>query len=130
MSRIFLAATRKFRPLPFRDRQVLSLRLDDTVPEILNQLNPLSQGQLLKMLKLRCHTQILPHLSLTNKRIPRTGRSHGHADSAERTLAAAYGIKPRGYTKFLPDWPSIVDIEKPEDLADLKVRKKAWKASN
>lgn len=96
MSRIFLAATRKFRPLPFRDRQVLSLRLDDTVPEILNQLNPLSQGQLLKMLKLRCHTQILPHLSLTNKRIPRTGRSHGHADSAERTLAAAYGIKPRG----------------------------------
>ena len=44
-------------------------------------------------------------------------------------LARQYGVKPRGYTKFLPDWPSIVDIEKPEDLANLKVRKKAWKAS-
>lgn len=45
-------------------------------------------------------------------------------------LARQYGVKPRGYTKYLPDWPSIVDIEKPEDLADLKVRKKAWKASS
>ena len=44
-------------------------------------------------------------------------------------LARQYGVKPRGYTKLLPDWPSIVDIEKPEDLADLKARKKAWKAS-
>ena len=44
-------------------------------------------------------------------------------------LARQYGVKPRGYAKFLPDWPSIVDIEKPEDLADLKARKKAWKAS-
>jgi uncharacterized HhH-GPD family protein len=44
-------------------------------------------------------------------------------------LAKQYGVKPGGYTKYLPDWPSIVDIEKPEDLADLKVRKKAWKAS-
>jgi uncharacterized HhH-GPD family protein len=44
-------------------------------------------------------------------------------------LAKQYGVKPRGYTKYLPDWPSIVDIKTPEDLADLKVRKKAWKAS-
>ncbi len=44
-------------------------------------------------------------------------------------LAKHYGVKPRGYTKYLPDWPSIVDIKKPEDLAELKVRKKAWKAS-
>jgi uncharacterized HhH-GPD family protein len=45
------------------------------------------------------------------------------------TLAKHYGIKPRGYTKYLPDWPSIVDIKTPEDLNKLKVRKKAWKAS-
>jgi uncharacterized HhH-GPD family protein len=44
-------------------------------------------------------------------------------------LAKHYGIKPRGYTKHLPDWPSIVDIKNPEDLAELKVRKKAWKAA-
>lgn len=44
-------------------------------------------------------------------------------------LAKHYGIKPRRYTKYLPDWPSIVDIENPEDLAELKVRKKAWKAA-
>ena len=44
-------------------------------------------------------------------------------------LAKHYGVKPKGFTKYLPEWPSIVDIKKPEDLAELKVRKKAWKAS-
>jgi uncharacterized HhH-GPD family protein len=44
-------------------------------------------------------------------------------------LAKHYGVKPKGFTKYLPDWPSIVDIKTPEDLADLKVRKKAWKAA-
>lgn len=44
-------------------------------------------------------------------------------------LATHYGVKPRGFTKYMPDWPSIVDIKKPEDLAVLKVRKKAWKAA-
>lgn len=44
-------------------------------------------------------------------------------------LATQYGVKPRGYTKYMPDWPSVVDIKKPEDLAELKARKKAWKAA-
>lgn len=44
-------------------------------------------------------------------------------------LATHYGIKPRGYTKHVPDWPSIVDIKTPEDLPALKARKKAWKAA-
>ncbi len=44
-------------------------------------------------------------------------------------LAKQFDVKPRGYTKHLPDWPSIVDIKKPEDLEELKARKKAWKAS-
>jgi len=44
-------------------------------------------------------------------------------------LARHYGVKPRGYTKYLPDWPSIVDIKTPDDLGDLRARKKAWKAT-
>ncbi|MGI9665935.1 MAG: HhH-GPD-type base excision DNA repair protein [Acidimicrobiia bacterium] len=44
-------------------------------------------------------------------------------------LATQYGVKPRGYTKHMPDWPSVVDIKSPEDLAELKVRKKEWKAA-
>ena len=44
-------------------------------------------------------------------------------------LATQYDVKPRGYTKVVPDWPSVVDIKKPDDLAALKERKKAWKAS-
>jgi uncharacterized HhH-GPD family protein len=44
-------------------------------------------------------------------------------------LAKRFGVKPRGYTKHLPTWPSIVDVTSPEDLAELKARKKAWKDS-
>ena len=44
-------------------------------------------------------------------------------------LAKRFGIKPKGYTKYLPSWPSIVDVTSPDDLADLKMRKKAWKES-
>ena len=44
-------------------------------------------------------------------------------------LAKRFDIKPRGYTKHLPTWPSIVDVAGLEDLGDLKARKKAWKES-
>ena len=44
-------------------------------------------------------------------------------------LAKRFEVKPRGYTKYLPTWPSIVDVQSPDDLADLKARKKAWKES-
>lgn len=44
-------------------------------------------------------------------------------------LANQFGVKPRGFTKAKPDWPSIADISSPEGLAELKVRKKAWKVS-
>ncbi|MDX2344051.1 MAG: HhH-GPD-type base excision DNA repair protein [Acidimicrobiia bacterium] len=44
-------------------------------------------------------------------------------------LAKRFGIKPKGFTKYLPTWPSIVDIASLDDLADLKARKKAWKES-
>lgn len=45
-------------------------------------------------------------------------------------LAERFGVRPDGWEEYLPDWPSIVDIEKSEDLADLKARKKAWKAAS
>ena len=44
-------------------------------------------------------------------------------------LAKRFGVKPRGYTKHMPTWPSIVDVSSPEDLGELKARKKAWKES-
>lgn len=44
-------------------------------------------------------------------------------------LAKRFDVKPRGYTKHLPTWPSIVDIKSLDDLAELKARKKAWKES-
>ena len=44
-------------------------------------------------------------------------------------LAKRFGVKPRGYTKYLPTWPSIVDIASLDDLGELKERKKAWKES-
>jgi uncharacterized HhH-GPD family protein len=42
-------------------------------------------------------------------------------------LAKRFDVKPRGYTKHLPTWPSIVDVETLDDLGELKARKKAWK---
>lgn len=42
-------------------------------------------------------------------------------------LVRRYGIDLDGAEPLLPDWPSIADVEKPEDLSHLKVRKKMWK---
>jgi uncharacterized HhH-GPD family protein len=44
-------------------------------------------------------------------------------------LAKRFDVKPKGYTKYLPSWPSIVDVSSLDELADLKTRKKAWKDS-
>lgn len=44
-------------------------------------------------------------------------------------LAERFGVRPDGWESFVPDWPSIADIVVPQDLADLKLRKKAWKES-
>lgn len=44
-------------------------------------------------------------------------------------LAQRFGIQPSGWEAYLPDWPNISEIETPEDRADLKARKKEWKAS-
>ena len=44
-------------------------------------------------------------------------------------LAQRFGIRPPGWKVYLPDWPNISEIETPEDRAELKARKKEWKAS-
>ncbi|RPI20748.1 MAG: hypothetical protein EHM57_07525 [Actinobacteria bacterium] len=44
-------------------------------------------------------------------------------------LVNHYGIRPPGYEELVPNWPSIADVEAPEDLAELKMRKRAWKES-
>lgn len=44
-------------------------------------------------------------------------------------LARRFGVHPTGWEDHLPTWPSIVDVESLDDLAELKVRKKQWKES-
>jgi len=40
-----------------------------------------------------------------------------------------FDVRPEGWQGYIPDWPSIVDVDSLEDLAELKARKKAWKES-
>lgn len=44
-------------------------------------------------------------------------------------LGRRFGVQPSGWKAYLPDWPNISEIETPDDRADLKLRKKEWKAS-
>lgn len=40
-----------------------------------------------------------------------------------------FGVQPQGSEEFVPDWPTIRDLDTVDDLADLKARKKLWKES-
>jgi len=44
-------------------------------------------------------------------------------------LAMHFDVKPTGWDENLPDWPNISEVTTPESLADMKLRKKAWKAA-
>lgn len=44
-------------------------------------------------------------------------------------LAQRFGVRPDGWEGYMPDWPNISEIDSPDDRADLKERKKAWKAA-
>lgn len=45
-------------------------------------------------------------------------------------LSERFDVRPDGWEDHVPDWPSIVDITTPDDLPDLKARKKAWKEAS
>lgn len=42
-------------------------------------------------------------------------------------LGERFGVRPDGWQKHTPTWPSVADVSSLDDLAELKVRKKAWK---
>ena len=44
-------------------------------------------------------------------------------------LAQRFGVRPDGWEASLPDWPNISEIASPSDRADLRERKRAWKAA-
>ena len=44
-------------------------------------------------------------------------------------LAQRFAVRPDGWEAYLPDWPNISEIDAPAARADLKERKKAWKAA-
>jgi uncharacterized HhH-GPD family protein len=44
-------------------------------------------------------------------------------------LARQFGVTPDGWDESLPDWPNISEVHSEPDRAEMKERKKAWKAS-
>ena len=44
-------------------------------------------------------------------------------------LAERFEVRPDGWQDLVPDWPSIADITTPNDLLELKTRKREWKES-
>ena len=42
-------------------------------------------------------------------------------------LTKWFGVRPDGWEGVVPDWPYIGDVDSVEDIAELKMRKKAWK---
>jgi hypothetical protein len=44
-------------------------------------------------------------------------------------LARNFGVTPNGWEEFLPSWPNVSEIESASDRENLKLRKKAWKAT-
>lgn len=44
-------------------------------------------------------------------------------------LARQFGVTPDGWDDNLPEWPNISEVHSDDDRVEMKVRKKAWKAS-
>ena len=44
-------------------------------------------------------------------------------------LARNFGVTPNGWERFLPSWPNVSEIDSAADRENLKLRKKAWKAT-
>ena len=43
-------------------------------------------------------------------------------------LASQYGIRPQGWEKAVPDWPTLADVTTADELAEYQAGKRAWKA--
>lgn len=42
-------------------------------------------------------------------------------------LSKWFDVRPEGWEDLVPNWPTITDVDTLDDLAELKIRKKAWK---
>ena len=45
-------------------------------------------------------------------------------------LSKWFGVRPSGWQEYTPDWPTIRDVDTFDDLAELRIRKKAWKEAS
>src|SRR5581483_5875182 len=43
-------------------------------------------------------------------------------------LAKQYGVRPAGWEKAIPDFPTLADVTTPEELEEYQAGKRAWKA--
>lgn len=43
-------------------------------------------------------------------------------------LAKQFGVRPKGWEKAIPDFPTLADVTTPQELADYQAGKRAWKA--
>jgi len=43
-------------------------------------------------------------------------------------LAKQYGVRPKGWEKAIPDFPTLADVTTPDELAAYQAGKRAWKA--
>jgi uncharacterized HhH-GPD family protein len=43
-------------------------------------------------------------------------------------LAKQYGVRPQGWEKAIPDFPTLADVTTTEELAEYQAGKRAWKA--
>jgi|SRR5579864_2448643 len=64
--------------------------------------------------------------------VARLGRLPGIGPMKARTLIALlttqYGVRPPGWEKVVPDFPTLGQVTTPEELAEYQAHKRAWKA--
>jgi uncharacterized HhH-GPD family protein len=64
--------------------------------------------------------------------VARIGRLPGIGPMKARTILALlttqYGVRPPGWEKVVPDFPTLGQVTTPEELAAYQAQKRAWKA--
>jgi len=65
--------------------------------------------------------------------VARLGKLPGIGPMKARSILALltkqYGVRPPGWEKVVPDFPTLGDVSTPEELAEYQAQKRAWKAS-